>query len=289
MKFYSPLRYPGGKGKLSDLVEGILDTNHLYDCDYAEPFAGGAGIALNLLLTEKIGRIFINDLSTEIYNFWWAILNRTEEFIKLILSEPLNVENWKFHKQRIFSTKDPFHIGFSFFYLNRTTRSGLATGGPIGGYNQTGTWKIDARFNRDELSERVNRISKKRNRIVISNLDAIDFVKDVTGLASKNLLIYFDPPYFHNSKRLYFNTYNSDDHSKVSNFVRKDLKSRWMMTYDNCKEIKKLYSGCKIFDLELQYNAARVYKGSELLIFSDNLIVPDIFSSRNTQRDCLAV
>lgn len=68
-------------------------------------------------------------------------------------------------------------IGFSTFFLNRTNRSGILKGGVIGGKNQEGQWKLDARYNKSDLISRIQKISKNRERIDLYNMDAIDFIK----------------------------------------------------------------------------------------------------------------
>ena len=84
MTFYSPLRYPGGKRRLVNYFKKIIIKNDLFGGVYAEPYAGGASIALSLLIDGYVSKIIINDIDRSIYAFWYSILNRTNEFCELI-------------------------------------------------------------------------------------------------------------------------------------------------------------------------------------------------------------
>ena len=79
-----PLRYPGGKGKLYKQVKLIIVENNLQTRAYTEPFAGGFGIGIKLLLNGDIGRVIINDFDYHIYAIWNCIFYETDAFIILI-------------------------------------------------------------------------------------------------------------------------------------------------------------------------------------------------------------
>ena len=161
----SPLRYPGGKAALSGFLAETIKINDLVGCSYYEPFAGGAGAALKLLAVGVVSEVHLNDLDPRIFAFWKAALNETDRFIEAILSVPVSVDEW--HRQREIcraaSASKPFELGFATFFLNRCNRSGVISGAaPIGGYHQSGNWKIDARFNRTRLADRIRGIADPR-------------------------------------------------------------------------------------------------------------------------------
>ncbi len=162
---FSPLRYPGGKGKLANFIAEIIRCNELSDGTYIEPYAGGAAVAWELLLTGVVRRVVVNDLNKPIYEFWRSVLERTDDLISLIESTPVTMESWDKAKS-VFMNKssEGLDLGFSTFFLNRTNRSGILNGGAIGGKAQTGNWKIDARFNKAELCERIRAISSMRKK-----------------------------------------------------------------------------------------------------------------------------
>ena len=160
----TPLRYPGGKQKLAPFILELMKANKLVGGEYAEPYAGGAGVAIRLLLNGHVSRIHLNDSCIGVYSFWRSILAKTEEFCKRIANVPLTVPEWRRQKE-IFSRPSEFNqidVGFSMFYLNRCNRSGILSGGLIGGPKQNGKWRMDARFNREELIRRIKAIAQKK-------------------------------------------------------------------------------------------------------------------------------
>jgi len=278
MNHYSPLRYPGGKAALSSTLSSIITSNG-YSI-YAEPFAGGAGAALDLLFSEKVLKIFLNDFDYHIFSFWRSILEYTDMFCNKIKYIPLTVAQWKKQKKIFDNYYDYsfFEVGFATFYLNRTNRSGILNAKPIGGYKQQGKYKIDARFYRKELIERIMKISTFRERIVISNMDALCFLSKFNNKNYK-IFFYLDPPYYKPGPKLYFNYYKPNDHILLSKYIQNKLRHPWIITYDNIKEISELYNSQKSFVFELAYSANLHKKGRELLIFSSQLNIDSLKNS----------
>lgn len=278
MRTITPLRYPGGKACLAPALSRVMDANHLDRPMMAEPYAGAAGASLELLFAERVESIAINDLDYRIFSFWWAALNRTEEFLERIDSAKLSIREWKrqrdiYRNPRKYKRTD---VGFATFYLNRTNRSGiLVNGGPIGGVKQTGKWGLDARFTRSTLIDRVSRIAAYKERITISNLDAISFVNSLTlQFGHKSLFIYLDPPYYVKGADLYLSTYKHEDHVAVGRALRALAHLPWAMTYDDVPEIRKIYRTCQLLPFQLRYTAQRRRNGSELFIAPKKLVLP---------------
>jgi DNA adenine methylase len=274
---FSPLRYPGGKAKLAPFVKEVLHLNGLGDGVYAEPFAGGAGIAVQLLLQGYVSRIEINDLSRPIYAFWKSIRDDGERFADLVETIDLSVGEWK--RQREIFTAAPsktFELGFATFYLNRTNRSGVLNGGPIGGQNQTGNYLIDARFNRIELSNRIRRISDSAASIGVHNDDAIDFIRKMSRNSSTKTLIYADPPYFRKGRQLYYDFFVERDHRRIAEFFVQNRKGlNWLVSYDDVDEIKRLYQGCHRSQYLIPYSVRQCSFGTECMFSSDTILLPD--------------
>lgn len=173
---------------------------------YIEPFSGGAAIALALAIDGYMNRIVINDYDRSIYAFWHTVLYRTERLINKIQDTPLTIEEWLNQReiQRQKQDAELFELGFSTFFLNRTNRSGVLKAGVIGGLEQTGPYKIDARYNKKQLIERITLIAKHRDKFIIHNDDAINLLRRYRNIASKNL-VYLDPPYYEKGRELYVN------------------------------------------------------------------------------------
>jgi DNA adenine methylase len=271
----TPLRYPGGKQKISPFIREILQANDLLGGHYVEPYAGGAGVAIQLLLDGDVAKIHLNDSCEKIYAIWWSILNEPEAFCRKIRSASLTVEEWR-RQQAIMrsGTAGKLEVGFSAFYLNRVNRSGILTGGLIGGLMQTGTWKMDARFPRNELIRRVELIASKKKKIAIRNWDSERFIADYLPRLGQKSLVYFDPPYYRKAERLYLNHYSPDDHARLAEVIQNNVSLPWLVSYDGAAEIQELYKDRKSFLYLLQYNAARCYEGSEFFAFSDKLTIP---------------
>jgi DNA adenine methylase len=246
----------------------------MLDGIYVEPYAGGAGIATELLMTGYAREVWLNDIDPAIFAFWQAVLHKTEELIGLIATTPLTVEEWRKQKQ-VYSSPAMFElvsVGFAALFLNRTNRSGILNGGIIGGYQQTGRWLMDARFNRTELSDRIRRIGQYRNRIHISNEDAEVFLRRLK-LPPKSL-VYLDPPYFHKGQRMYRNHYEKEDHARIADLVQRKLPFPWIVSYDDTPQIAKLYAGRRRIRYTLHYSAQVKRRGGELMIFCDTLRLP---------------
>lgn len=272
---FTPLRYPGGKGKLALYVKELMAENRLLDGEYAEPYAGGAAIALELLFQDYVSQIHINDLSRPIFAFWHSVLHETDRLCEMVHNAPLTLETWDTQK-RIFANSadhDDLTVGFAAFFLNRTNRSGILNGGIIGGRDQSGPWKIDARFNRDELIYRIQSIAKLKQRIKVSQLDAIEFLKSGIAKWSEKTLIYLDPPYYVKGRDLYYDYYQPEDHAKVAAFVRDNLlRHRWIVSYDNVPAIRNLYEGYKYIVYDIGYSAGPTSpKGREVMFFSHTM------------------
>lgn len=278
MFYHSPLRYPGGKRKLANFIKLLFHANELLDGEYVEPYAGGASVALGLLYDEYVRRVFINDIDPSVYAFWYSVLNETETFSRLIRDTPLSMDEW--HRQKSIQTNPNtslLELGFSTFFLNRTNRSGIISGGVIGGKNQNGNWLLDARYNTEELISRIQKIGRYRHRITLYNLDAVEFLNLVTPQLTLQALIYLDPPYFvKGQQKLYTNFYGPDDHQQVAETVRGIGTHHWVVSYDDVPEIRSLYEGYRCVNYGLHYSVQDRYRGAEVMFFDDTLEIPEL-------------
>lgn len=267
---YSPLRYPGGKNCIFPFVSKLFYENELIGMSYAEPYAGGAGLALRLLFEGYVDHVFINDLDKAIYSFWKSILDDTDEFCRWLEDVEISMENWNYYKniQRNADQATSLDLAKATFFLNRTNVSGVLKGGVIGGFNQTGTYKMDARFNKSDLILRIQKIASSKNRITVSNLDGLSFIKKMNR-KKKEVFIYIDPPYVQKGADLYMNFYTKMDHEKLSKAIPR-MQKKWMVSYDNHDFILNLYAERRKIVYQLsQATSNRV--GDEILIFCDQI------------------
>jgi DNA adenine methylase len=267
----SPLRYPGGKSALYVPLRSLVRANGLTSGTYVEPYAGGAGAALALLVTGQVQRIVINDLDPAIYAFWHAVVRETAAFSHLVDGAALDLREWS-RQREIYLTaaKDDYlQLGFATFYLNRTNRSGALNGGVIGGKKQVGRYKIDARFNKTTLMERVRLIGIHSNRISVSNMDGLSVIEQFAD--DSQAFVYADPPYFDRSSSLYLNAFTEENHVALAATLNNLPHLNWLLTYDNVTRVHELYAERRRDVISLSYSAHRVLKASEVIVYSDAL------------------
>ena len=271
----TPLRYPGGKSQLTPLIVDILKQNDLVYGEYAEPFAGGAGIAMSLLLNDYVSKVYLNDIDPAIYAFWVSVLDHTDLLCERIDRIPVTIDEWHRQREVFLDIACPSILdkGFSTLFLNRTNRSGILRGGVIGGLTQNGNYKLDCRFNRQDLIRKIRRIAGYRDYIEISCLDAATFLDSSIPKSSESTLVNLDPPYFGKGPELYTNFYQPEDHAHLAKAVA-NLDRRWIVTYDDTPEIRALYSDYPMFSSSLNYYAQVKRVGIEFLISQPSLILP---------------
>lgn len=267
----SPLRYPGGKARLFPFVANLISQNSLFDCDYAEPFAGGAGLALNLLFAGFCNSISLNDLDPAIFCFWHSVTERNDAFCELVEGITFSIDEWYTQREKWESHEkcSPLELGFAAYYLNRTNRSGIIEGaGPIGGYKQLGNYRMDARFSMGEQLSILKAIGSAASAINVTNLDAVTFIKKRDRREPQ--FLYLDPPYYVKGQRLYRNSYAHNDHVEIAELVRQ-FRGNWMVSYDDVIEIRDIYSWSQPLEIQLQYSAGPVAMGKEVIFLCDRL------------------
>jgi DNA adenine methylase len=273
--FSSPFRYPGGKTRLANKLLEVIEKNFTRDEQIilVEPYAGGAGASLALLFANKVDKIIINDLDNSIHAFWSVAVSDTDYLIKKIKRTEVTIDEWRKQKTIFLSTKNRRKLAFATLFLNRTNRSGIMTGGPIGGVEQSGKWKIDARFTKKTIIDRLEKIKEFRKKIEVTNFDGIVLLKKLEKRKdSKQLFIFLDPPYFQKGQSLYLNHYNNKDHENLSAFLQKSSFKRWIMTYDDVPYIKNLYAMMRTKGFTIQHNAYESKVGREIMIFPKSLV-----------------
>lgn len=265
----SPLRYPGGKGKLYKTVRKLIFDYKLCNKSYVEPFAGGYGIGIKLLLNGDIHHAIINDYDYHIYAIWYCIFYETESFVKLINDTPIDLQVWKKQKKiyNDYLEYSLLEVGFSAFFLNRTNYSGVLEGGPIGGFDQKSKYKINCRFNKKRLIDLIDKISNFKNSVEIYNMEVNDFIDNLILHRQDELFVNFDPPYVTKGEILYKNYFQQADHEQLAEKIKNTMNNvQWIMTYDDCELIRELYKVYNPQNYNLRYNAGVKRLGNELII-----------------------
>ena len=278
---FSPLRYPGGKGKVANFVKLLFIRNGIVGHSYGEIYAGGASVALTLLFEEYASHIHINDINLSVYSFWEAVLNNTDALCRLIKDTEVTMEEW--HRQKavqVAPDPTPLDLAFSTFFLNRTNRSGIILAGVIGGKEQAGTWKLDVRFNKKDLIARIQKIARHRSRITLTRIDAAEYIRTVLPTLPLQLLLYLDPPYYVKGEGLYEHSYQHENHAEIAGLVH-GIQQPHLVSYDAAPQILDLYAQYENIRYSLSYSVAERYFGAEVMFFSDGLHHPDVASPAN--------
>lgn len=283
-QYRSPLRYPGGKRKLAPYICRVFEMNGLCDGHYVEPFCGGASVALAMLFGQYASRIYLNDRDPAVYAFWHSVLYSTDELLRFVRDTPVTMKQW--HRQRqLLVDPDASRLerGQAAFFLNRTNHSGILTGGVVGGQQQDGTCKVDDRFNRVDLSRRIEKVACREYSIRLYNLDAPTFLKTIEPELDICNLVYLDPPYYVKGQGLYANAYERGEHAALADTVgslRSTLRGHWIVSYDNVQPIRTLYQRYESLQFNLHYSAQERYQGGEVMFFSPRLYRPDEATTR---------
>jgi DNA adenine methylase len=277
-RLYSPLRYPGGKAPFAPFIAKVMEVNGVVGGHYLEPYAGGAGVALDLLFHGQASHIHINDVDPAVYAFWMAATQHSEQLLDLLEKTPINMAEW--FKWRSVLREDcqasMVEKGFATLFMNRTNRSGILKAGVIGGKNQEGAYKLDARFKKDVISARIRAIAERAKDITVYSEDSLALLKRCKAFLPEESLIYLDPPYYVKGKGLYRNYYEHDDHVAIAKTIKaKSFKRHWVVSYDNADEIRAMYQLINEKTYGLNYTAQRRYVGNEIMFFSDDLVVPN--------------
>jgi len=277
-KLYSPLRYPGGKARFAPFVARLMEINDLSKGHYLEPYAGGAGVALELLFHGNAKHIHINDLDPAIHDFWQAVTTVPDEVLKLLHDTPVSVAQWLYWRSVLRGEieVDLAKRGFATLFMNRTNRSGVLKAGIIGGLRQAGAYKLDARMNKADLASRIEMIALHSSCISIYREDALNLLSRCSEFLPKDSLIYLDPPYYVKGQGLYRNFYEHEDHVRIANLMQSKAFSRsWIVSYDNVTEIQTMYKSSRRLNYGLSYTAQVRYVGSEVMFFRAGLKVPE--------------
>lgn len=262
MNIKSPLRYPGGKSRA---IKQILPIVPSFD-EYREPMVGGGSVFFALFQKYPNKKYWINDINRDLYIFW----KYCKEDMEGLVSEVKRIKNTYANGRALFTEltdgkKDftDFERAVRFFVLNRITFSGTIESG---GYSEQ---SFNGRFT-DSSIKRLEDIKEILSNVEITNLDYQKIINE----DGKNVFIFLDPPYLSTKKSKLYGK-NGDlhelfDHEQFAENM-KQCKHKWLITYDNSPEVKKLFSFANIYEWELQYGMnnykqTSASKGQELFI-----------------------
>lgn len=283
-RWISPLRYPGGKVRLHRTLSSLFaqQTNPRLEIEvWIEPFAGGAGAGLKMLHNHSIEQLVLVEKNPAIASFWHHVIHDGEALARRVQTArpTLALFNWARGVLLDTETGTGDHpsddTAFAAFIVNRLSRSGMITSrvGPIGGKTQEGGWQIGARFNRQELAARINRVYQMRHAITIIEGDAVDVINELRGSGIEDeVMLFVDPPYIVEGPGLY--QHGTLSHAALAHALR-NCPAPWLLTYDNHRSVPELYPGHRLIEYAIPHTANQQRIGAELAVLSHNLAWPE--------------
>jgi DNA adenine methylase len=285
----SLIRYPGGKSKLCQQIIDKLSSYITPNTIYYEPFFGGGGIGLKLLKNPPlksplgmryifyptISSIWINDKDIGISCLWTSVIKYAEKLKRKIIDfKPSVFDFYAFKRELLRLDRKPIleddivDIGFKKLAIHQISYSGLGTksGGPLGGINQQSKYLIDCRWSPKYLCKKIDNFHTLFSNI---NIEQQYCTNEDFGVllnnANTNCLVYLDPPYYVKGNELYQCGFNENDHVRLSNMLR-IANYKWLLSYDDCPEIRKLYWWANTESLSVNYTINTSNNKNELLI-----------------------
>lgn len=275
MKLTSPLRYPGSKSGLVDYFAAVVKSNLLIGSDFYEVYAGGGSISLGLLEKELVSHATLVELDPLVYAFWRSVKENHEGLCRKLQAIEVSMKTWKAYQKYLvpdaLNRFDLLDLGLAGLFFNRTNFSGIIGAGPIGGMNQNSDYKLDCRFNKARLAEQIRAIAAFKNRFSVVNADAISFLtRREQSLSGEHCLVYLDPPYYQQGRKLYRYNYAHEQHKRLADFITQKTYP-WIVSYDPHPKIKEFFAGQKIKTVSLDYAVKQSRKAKELLISNMDL------------------
>jgi len=273
-----PLRYPGSKSNLADYFETFIKENLLLGAHLFEPYAGGASISLSMLARGLVSKATLVEKDPLIFAFWRSIKENPEGLCERVQKAKVTLDAWKSYRKYLTpNALDRFpllDLGFAGLFFNRTSFSGIIGAGPIGGMSQTSNYKINCRFNKERIILQILEVAKFRKQLTVIHGDALSYLnKNRSRISKGHSLVYIDPPYFQQGRRLYRYHYVLEQHKNLADFINRETYP-WIVSYDNHPTIVDFFSHQKIIPIFLNYAVKQSRKAEELLISNFKLNQP---------------
>lgn len=246
----SPLRYPGGKTRGVELI-----TKYFPEKPGAmlSPFFGGGSI--ELFIAAKGVKVFGYDVFSPLVEFWQCLTQQPNELADEVEKfYPLAKEKFYLLQktQTNFTTK--LQRAAVYYVLNRSSFSGATLSGGMSPQHPRFTQSSIQRL-RDHYNPNIK-------------VAQADFKTSLQKHPS--LFTYLDPPYLISSS-LYGkkgNAHKDFDHTGLATLLK--TRENWILSYNDCEEIRALYKGCKIVMPKWKYGMSNNKSSKEILIFSKN-------------------
>lgn len=280
-RYLSPLRYPGGKATIAQHLGDVYlaQDGHMPIEIWIEPFAGGAGAALDLLTRDVVDEAWLIDAHPALAAFWGTVIDDGERLAAVVAATVPTMQLWE-QSREVLEAGDvgTFDLAYAAFVINRCSRSGIVAprSGPMGGRHQTGRYTIASRFNGPPLADRILHVHSLRSRLRVHHGDGIGYIEQLndSGIVDE-VVLFVDPPYIREGNRLYANGLDPAAHQRLSAALHA-TEARWLLTYDNhCDVQDVLYPDHRVVPFNIRNTANRARLATELAVLSNNLQVDE--------------
>lgn len=274
----TPLRYPGGKSRAVKHILPLIPE----DCgELCSPFLGGGSI--ELAVAERGTKVYGYDIFEPLVWFWQALLSEPTKLA--VLCDAMRVWHPEYLKKyKVRNSEPPEHYyvpqrgllredfeaareklknideysieaAALFYAINRSSFSGATFSG---GFSKRSAY---ARFTDSSIK---NIKEFKEPNLSVAHAD---FKISIENHA--NAFLYLDPPYLleKGKNKLYGNngdTHTDFDHDGLHSLLTK--RDRWIMSYNDCDEVRDMYKNYEIRELEWNYGMNKTKKSSEIII-----------------------
>jgi DNA adenine methylase len=244
----SAFRYPGGKSRWAEILHWpLLKATERNLSVYVEPFVGGGSTLLAAAqMRPDINEFVVNDTDRGIYAFWCCIANPTmaealaSRYETTTPTVALHDDLQELRVSPQFTEMAVLDAAFIALFLNRTSFDGIVTSGPMGGKQQTAGGNIEARYCTAKVARSIRGAAALLNgRLRVHDLDCCDLI---SWYDNCDTALYLDPPYVQKGAQLYPHAFGRDDHVRLAETLRQ-IKAEWLLSYDNCDEVRDLYGG----------------------------------------------
>ena len=253
----SPFRFPGSKAQAIKYIRPHWEFNpHV---EYREPFLGGGAVFFS---KPKVPSIWLNDIDEELVTTYKTM--QDAESCSLLIERVSQEEATKERhtEMKHWKPKTALDIAYRYFYLNRTSYSGIMKK-PAWGYHPKKSVPPE------RWAPRILQAHEKLQGVRITSQDFKSVIE--APAQSDSVFMFIDPPYYEaDQKRAYEHSFIEKDHRRLARALKK-IKYPFCLTYDNCESVKELYSWAEVSPVSWRYHTANSRKatrkmGRELII-----------------------
>jgi DNA adenine methylase len=258
MATLTPYRYVGSKNKMLPILMKHIDKMMVGQSNFGDVFVGGGSVLLAVAEKYPDIQLYANDKDFWVSSFWSVVadsdVSKLDALLKMLDTQP-TLEHFRKLSETL--TNDPIECAYRSLFFNRVCFSGIVKrdeqgfvkSNPIGGKKQKSKWKIDCRYNVKKLKEKI--VNCHKLLAGRTTVECKDF-SDYEVLTKSDYPVYADPPYYVKGTMCYSETMIANEHIALAAILNK--RDNWILSYDDCKEIRQLYGKQQIIDLAARYS-----------------------------------